>query len=243
MNETLIMAFTGVVALSTVFYVGITCWLAWETRKMRTAQNEPRVSVQLELNNQLGHGGMQLSIRNEGTGPAHEIKFAFTGNADYFIQNGVGEPIDQLPAIRDGLKYLGPDRQFNIILGFLFGEAFERATELPWSFDVHYKDQTGKTKRDTYVLDFSQFSHLIIGEGDSLRKIANSLESIQKEMGYWGTGFHKLQVVTQPKQERAPALGRPSKEEFEAQLARLSIPQESGNVDTDPVPGDVSESE
>ena len=212
MNETLIMAFTGVFALSTVFYVAITCWLAWETRKIRTAQNEPRVSVQIELNNQVGHGGMQLAIRNEGTGPAHEIKFTFSGNPHYFIQNGAGVPVNQLPVIRDGLKYLGPDRQFTIILGYLFGEAFRSATELPWSFDIHYKDRIGKVKSDTYVLDFSQFSHLILSSGDPLRGIEKHLGDIKKEFRHLGTGFHKPQVITQTKEERRKEL-----EEFHQQ--------------------------
>ena len=243
MNETLIVAFTGVVALSTVFYVVITCWLAWETRKMRTAQNEPRVSVQLELNSQVGHGGMQLSIRNEGSGPAHEIKFDFSGNPDYFIQNGAGVPVDQLPVIRDGIKYLGPDRQFTILLGFLFGEAFLKATEHPWIFRVQYKDQNGKSKDDSYVLDFSQFSHLIIGDGDPLRKIAKSIESIDRELLRWGTGFHKLQVVTHPKQNSRPVAQQPSKEEFESQMAHLGIPVEKVVTDAEPVVHDGNGSE
>ena len=233
MNETLIVTFTGVVALSTVFYVGITCWLAWETRKMRTAQNEPRVSIQLELNNQVGHGGMQLVIRNEGTGPAQGLRFDFAGDADYFIQNGVGVPIDQVPAIKDGIKYLGPDRQFTIILGWLFGEAFEKSTEHPWIIQVHYKDQTGKSKSDSYVLDFSQFAHLIIGDGDPLRKIANHLESFNRELRHLGTGFHKLHVISHPKQDHNPIVRPTTKMEFEAQMSELGIPLDFVDPDAD----------
>ena len=162
---------------------------------------------------------MQLAIRNEGTGPAHEIKFDFIGNPDYFLTHGASVPIDRLPVIRDGIKYLGPDRQFTIILGFLFGEAFQKATEHPWTIRVCYKDQTGKSKNDSYVLDFSQFSHLIIGDGDPMRKIADHLDSIKKELRHWGTGFHKLQVITYPNQDRSLTVRRSTEEEFEAEMA------------------------
>ena len=243
MNETLIMAFTGVVALSTVFYVGITCWLAWETRKMRTAQNEPKVSIQLELNSQVGQGGMQLAIRNEGMGPAQDITFEFVGNPNHFTSNGMRTPVDEVPAIRDGLRYLGPGRQFTLILGWLFGDAFNRASEEPWTFHMRYKNQTGKERKESYVLDFSQFSHLIIGDGDPLRKIAKNLESIDKEMGRWGTGFHKLQVVNHPRLKHIPVSQQPTKEEFESQMARLGVPVEYVDVDGDPAVIEGNESE
>ena len=243
MNETLIMVFTGVVAGSTVLYMLITGWLAIENRKMRLAQTEPKVSVQLELNDQIGHGGMQLAIRNEGMGPAESITFEFEGNPDLFTSNGMPTPINEVPVIKDGLKYLGSGRQFTFTLGWLFGEAFEQAKEHPWIFHVKYKNQTGQLRSDSYVLHFSQFSHLMIGEGDPLRKIANSLESIKKELGFWGTGFHKLQVVTQPKHTRTPTPRQQSKEEFESQMSHLGIPVEYVDVDADSADPEEGESE
>lgn len=201
MNETLIVVFTGVVAASTLFYVVITGWLAWETRRMRTAQSEPKVSIQLELNHLVGQGGMQLAIRNEGMGPAQDIRFEFDGNPDLFTSNGMRTPIDQVPVVRDGLKYLGPGRQFTFVLGWLFGDAFVQASKQTWEFHVNYKTQTGKLRKDSYVLDFSQFSHLIIGEGDPLRKIEKHLGDIKKEFGHLGNGFHKPRIITQTKDE------------------------------------------
>ena len=46
--EWLIVAFTGVVALSTVVYAFLTWRLVSETRRMREVQTEPRVSVRVE---------------------------------------------------------------------------------------------------------------------------------------------------------------------------------------------------
>ena len=48
-EDSLILTFTIVVGVSTFFYTIITGWLTYETRKMRLAQTEPRISVQVEL--------------------------------------------------------------------------------------------------------------------------------------------------------------------------------------------------
>ena len=197
----LIAVFSGVVALSTGVYAFLTWKLVSETRRMREAQTEPRVSVQLELSNQAGYGGLQLVIRNEGMGPAQDISFEVQGDLEHFVTNGIGRRIDEIPVIKDGLKHLGPDRQFTLILGWLFGEAFQRANKNPWIFHVSYKSQAGKLRKEAYVLDFSAFSHLIIGGGDPLRGIEKHLDAIQKEFGYLGTGFHKARIITQTKEE------------------------------------------
>ena len=44
-NNLLITIFTGVVAISTVFYAILTCKLVSETKRMRKFQTEPRVVV------------------------------------------------------------------------------------------------------------------------------------------------------------------------------------------------------
>ncbi len=222
------MAFTGVVALSTVFYVGITCWLAWETRKMRTAQNEPKVSIQLDLNHQVGQGGMQLAIRNEGMGPAQDIRFEFEGDPNYFTANGMRTPIDEVSVIKEGLRYLGPGREFTFVLGWLFGKAFERASEQPWTFHIQYKDQTGKSKKDKYILHFSQFSHLILSSGDPLRGIEKHLGDIKKEFRHLGTGFHKPQIIIQTKEERRKEMEQFYQQQVHEQTEDSEFGSESG---------------
>ena len=229
LSQILIIVFTGVVAGCTVLYCVLTAWLALETRKMRTAQSEPKVSVQLELNNQYGTGGMQLAIRNEGMGPAEDIRFEFEGDPNYFTANGMRTPIDEVSVIKEGLRYLGPGREFTFILGWLFGEAFERASEQPWTFHIQYKDQTGKSKKDKYVLHLSQFSHLILSSGDPLRGIEKHLGDINKEFRHLGTGFHKPQVITQTKEEFRRELERGRQQ----RLANKSgSPEDESKVDS-----------
>lgn len=201
-GDSLIVLFTGVVAVSTVAYAILTWKLVSETRRMRQVQTEPRVSMQLELGSGVGHGGLQLEIRNEGMGPATEIRFEFDGDANYFTNRGLGRPITEVPVIKEGIDYLGPDRNFSFVLGWLFGEDFSRAMEAPWKFNVAYKNLSGKKMKDTFILDFSQFSHLIVGAADPLRNIEKHLDAIQKELKSWSTGTRKPQIIIQTKAQQ-----------------------------------------
>lgn len=221
-SEILIIVFTGVVAGSTVAYALLTWRLVSETRRMRESQTEPRVSMRIEFNEGIGHGGMELVIRNEGQGPAQNIKFAFEGDPTYFIEYGQQEPVDQIPVIKNGLRYLGPRQSFRLILGWIFGEAFNRATQMPWTFHVDYESLVGRPRTDTYILDFSQFSDLIVGNRPPLVEIEKHLHSIQKDVRHMTTGFRKIQVITQTKAELR-------KEQEELRKRRISMGNDSEN--------------
>ena len=198
MAEILIVIFTGVVALCTLLYCGLTGWLAWETRQMRRVQTEPRVSIRLEFNEQVGSGLMDLVIRNEGQGLAEDIQFQFKGDPTYFDSE---RPIDMLPAIKNGLKHLSAGQSFRIHLGWLFGDQFTRAIEEPWVIDLCYKNATGKSVSDSFVIDFSQFSELMLMGAAPLKNIEKHLQEIQKDIHFWTTGFYKLHVLTQTEEE------------------------------------------
>ena len=187
--------------MSTVVYAGLTWRLVSETRRMREAQTEPRVSVRVELAERVGQGGLELVIRNEGQGPAQNIQFGFEGDPTYFTENGLEQPIDQIPVIKNGLPYLGPSQHFRVLLGWLFGDAFERASQEPWTFHIDYENPLGKSQRGRYTLDFSQFSGLMVGGGPPLVKIEKHLEALQKDLHHLTTGFRKLHVLTQTRDE------------------------------------------
>ena len=233
LGEILIIGFTGAVAVSTVAYAVLTWRLVSETSRLREAQTEPRVSVRVELAENMGHGAMELIVRNEGQGPAQNIRFSFEGDPTYFTESGLGQPIDEVSAIKNGLPYLGPSQQFRILLGWLFGDAFHRANKEPWTFHIEFENVAGNSRRDTYTLDFSQFAGLIVGDGPPLVRIEKHLEKLQRDVGHLSTGFRKLQVLTQPKEEfdrqRAEAL----REHRERQAANSSdVSSTTGEEDT-----------
>lgn len=220
MADNLILVFSGLVALSTIVYAMLTWKLVTETKRMREVQTEPWVSVHAELSD-VGHGGLELVIRNEGQGPARNIRFEFQGDPNYFEGT---VPLDQLPVIKNGLPYLGPSQTFRFLLGWLFGDSFTRAVEAPWTFHTTYENQAGKPKTDTYLVDFSQFSSLIVGRGSPLYKIEKHLDTLQRDVHQLSTGFNKIRVVTQTKEE-----ARIEMEEFvNQQRARAAA---DGNVD------------
>ena len=223
LEGTLIVAFTGVVAISTVVYAGLTGWLVFETQKLRKAQTEPRVSARIELAERVAQGGLELVIRNEGQGPANDIRFDFEGDPTYFVEHGQQEPIDQIAVIKNGLPYLGSGQTFKLLLGWLFGEAFDRANQMPWVFHISYKSLGGKPTRDTYVLDFSQFAGLIVGGGPPLVKIEKHLDALQRDVHHLLTGFNKPQVITQTKEEYQEELEQLRRER------RRSVPSDSGS--------------
>ena len=198
LGQVLMVVFTGVVATSTVIYAVLTWRLVSETRTMRKAQTEPRVSVYVDLNEHDGHGRMDLVIHNNGQGGAEDIRIDFEGDPTYFDDE---RPIDQLPAIKNGLRYLGPHGSFRILLGWLFGEAFTRAIQEPWTFHLSYKNAIGDKISETFTVDFSQFDGLMFTDGDPLKKIEKHLDSLQKDVHHMTTGFSKLHVLTQTKEE------------------------------------------
>ena len=209
LSEVLIVMFTGVVAVSTVAYAVLTWRLVSETSQLRKAQTEPRVSVRVEIAEMVGHGGLELVVRNEGQGPAQGISFEFEGDPTYFVDHGNILPIDKIPAIENGLSYLGPGQSFRFLLGWLFGEAFERASQKPWTFHVDYESMSGKRARATYILDFLQFAQLPIGSASPLSEMEKHVRTIKDDFHHVTTGFNKLHVLTQTKED-----ARREREEF-----------------------------
>ena len=201
LSEWLIVGFSGAVAASTVVYAVLTWKLVSETRRMREVQTEPRVSVRVEAS-QGGHQGYELVIRNDGQGPAKNVRFKFKGDPSYFRNSWIGRSppsVDQLPAIKDGLDNLEPGQTFRFPLGSTSEEEFSRATQAPWVFHVKYQSLFGKCKLDTFPVDFSQFQGTFF-ERTPLKEISEHLDSIQKDLHRFTEGYARVQVVTQTRE-------------------------------------------
>ena len=209
MSDIILLIFSVVVAVSTMIYAGLTWRLVGETRRMREVQTEPRVSIFPQLNEQTGMG-IDLVIRNDGQGSAYNISFVFHGDPTYFDAE---RPTDQLPIIKDGLPFLGPNQTFRFLLGFLFGDAFNKAIQEPWSFDLSYENQDKHTYQNSYTVDFSQFAQLIVGGGSPIYKIEKHLEKLQRDVHHLSTGFNKISVITQTKDEERQEMANFLKEQ------------------------------
>lgn len=199
--ETLLVWFTGVVAVSTVFYVILTGLLAIETRKTRMAYVEPRVSVRVELS-LAGDFGYELVLSNEGQGVARDVQFKFEGDPSYFRKSfvrGVTPTVDQLPVIRDGLDYLEPGQTWRFPIGTVSEDEFERAAKAPWVFHVRYKNLFGKRRSDTHQIEFSLLRGTFFVP-NRLKEISQHLDSIRKDLNRLTEGFSKVHIVTESKE-------------------------------------------
>ena len=250
LGQVLMVVFTGVVAASTVVYAKLTSKLVSETRAMRKAQTEPRLSVQVELDENIRDGRMDLVIRNHGDGGAEDIRIGFKGDPTYFNDD---RPIDQVSIIRNGLPYLGPRGTFRIFLGWLIGEAFTRAIQKPWTFDLTYKNSMGDTISVPFNIEFSQFDGLMYASGDPLKKVEKHLKSLRDDVRSMTKGTRPLHVVTEPREEyverrqeqarqrkgdTSSAETRSSRREFIAKVEALGISTDTvETIDTHPEEG------
>ena len=66
--------FAMVAAVSMAFYVILICSLVKETKKLREAQTEPKISIILQIS-RVGIHCIDLVIKNIGLGPAYNVKF------------------------------------------------------------------------------------------------------------------------------------------------------------------------
>ena len=202
-DSTNIVAITAVaVTILTAFYAWLTSRLVSETQKMRRVQTNPRVSVRVEMDH-TGMSGYELVVRNEGQGPARNVRFAFNGDSSYFRNGVVGRAppcVEELAIIKNGLDHLEAGQTFRFFLGTVTPQEFERASQSPWVFHTEYEDMYGKFLKDTYTVDFSFFSGMFF-EPDRLEEISTALKDLQKDLHRLTEGHAKVHVVVQARDD------------------------------------------
>jgi len=184
--------FTGVVAISTVIYAVLTAFLVFETRKMRRAQTEPRLTAYFEPIEELVNFG-HLYIKNIGLGPAFNISFELTSEGS---DSGGADLIKDFYSTKffdTGVKYLGPDQALRS--GYTsFTDNFEEKLKATIVVKICYRNSTNAKHEELYRIDLSELE----GSGrlgkPHLYSIAQSLEKIQKDVGHLASGFSKLKV-------------------------------------------------
>lgn len=189
------LVFSFVVALSTLVYALLTWILVSETRRMRRAQTEAKVTVQV-VRHPDTMGFVDILFRNEGTGPARDIHF------DARLENpGVGdaslvEVIKSIGFVHKGLDYLSAGAEHRSFFAAL-REDFEQKMATAIRVDVRYRVATGAELKDSYLLDLSVFRNMSRLGDPPLASMASSMKSLQKDVHDLATGWKKLQVITQ----------------------------------------------
>lgn len=191
----LLVVFSLVVTGATVFYVILTRSLVSESRKMREAQTEPNIFVSLHSKEDWV-GLIDLVIQNIGLGAAYNLKFELKPDFEY----SKGQFLSELNFIKNGVNYLAPSQKIKHFLTSLVGKKELEKTKI--EFEVKYENSLGKLSQKNYILDFSEFyGRLRVGE-PSLKKIADNLEKIQKDIHtIMYSSYPRIKVVTHTKKD------------------------------------------
>ncbi len=187
--------FSAVVAIATVVYAILTWRLTSETRKMREAQTEPRVSATIQPREEWINF-IDMVIQNIGLGPAYNIKLEANPDFEY----AKGEFLSELGFMKNGLRYLAPNQKLQFFLTSMI-EDFDKKVKTPFTIKVSYKNKFGKKYSEDLVIDFSE----LIGLGQlgepPLHKIAKNMEDIEKDLHHLSTGFHRMKVIRYTKED------------------------------------------
>lgn len=213
--------FSGLVTLATVVYAILTWVLVTETRRMRRAQTNAKMTISLESRKEWLNF-IDVVVRNEGLGPAFGVRFTVepvgTGG-----DLSIAESIRSFGFIERGLDYFSPGQELRSFLTSMV-EGFDAKLATRVAVTIRYRTAFGEELSDSYLLDFSFLKGMTqLGEPD-LHGIAKAVKSIAEDMGHLTNGFNRLEVITQDRtaylreqQEREvrdrKGLQRPSEQE------------------------------
>ncbi len=178
--------------LATVVYAFLTAVLVRETRRMREAQTEPRIEIvaaPLEQSINI----FILQVRNIGPGPAHDISFSLSGKKSSAGEIELIKDFSKSQFLITGLNYLGPGRHLRS--GFTqINQNFVEKIKAELVVQTSYRSSTGKLYNDEILINFSEYE----GYGQLGREptyaIAQSIEKLERHVGWLVTGFKKLPV-------------------------------------------------
>ena len=184
-----VLLFTGVVAISTVLYVALTGWLAWETRNMRKAQTEPQIAAYVHPSERAS-GFLDLFVQNTGLGAARNVRLSVDPELEYLP----GKHLSDLGIFKSGWNYLAPNQRLHICYIRLIppqsseGEeavkAYNKKLGTPITISTKWENATRKVSNGSYTLDFSGTSKML-AVAQPLPQIESHLKSIAEHIGYF----------------------------------------------------------
>ena len=195
------VVFTAFVAIATIVYAILTWKLVSETKKMREAQTEPKVSAIVQANEKAIQL-IDLIIQNIGLGPAYDIEFKL--DPDFVDKDG---KLSDVGIMKYGLKYLAPNQKIQIGLTTIIGDYAEKI-KVKFKIIILYKNSLSKSYTDEYLIDFSQFigmSRLETNEDKIVEKvdnIASNIGSIGRDINSISSSIKKISEQAKPPLER-----------------------------------------
>jgi hypothetical protein len=184
----LTLIFSSIVAISTAVYAILTWRLVTETKEMRKAQTEPKVSIHMQPDEST-RGIFYLIIENIGMGPAYNITFKL----DNDIERAPGYFLSKNGFFEKGISFLPPHQRYSILFTTWLVD-YENKINSEANIEVKYRDCSGFEYSDHYSIDLSLFKDLIRSANSSQDAIAKSLENIHQDIANIMRGWDKLHV-------------------------------------------------
>lgn len=195
------VVFTGVVTVATAVYAALTWKLVSETRLMREVQTEPKLAVTMKSIDEAIHI-VRLHFRNIGQGPAYDVKFAPRIEFGNELSSVLLAEFTEPNYFKTGLSYLGPNEE-RVSMFTELTKNYDEKLSTVLAFDVIYKSVTGKSYRDTLTVDMSQYKGTERLGKPHLYAIAQSLESLQKDVDRLVSGNKRLKTDVYSAADRA----------------------------------------
>ncbi|NDP62966.1 hypothetical protein [Polaromonas sp.] len=192
--------FTAVVTVATAVYAVLTWKLVTETRLMREVQTEPKLSVTLRSIDEAIHI-VRLHFQNIGQGPALSVKFTPRVESGNESSAALLENFTKPNYFNTGLSYFGPGQE-RVSMYTQLTENHEAKLSTVLAFDVEYKSVTGKTYKDTLIVDMSEYKGTHQLGKPHLYAIAQSLERLQKDVDRLVGGSKRLQADVFSREDR-----------------------------------------
>ncbi|MGB4263292.1 MAG: hypothetical protein WBJ29_07140 [Fervidobacterium sp.] len=174
LSDIISLVFSGVVAISTVVYAVLTYQLTSETRKMREAQTEPKISISIQHREEYIKL-LDMIVENIGQGPAYGVKFEV--DPDFEIVKGYF--LSQLGFVKNGVAYFAPKQKIEFFLTNI-AEGFNDKVNIEIKIKVTYSSKAGKRYEDEYIISFKELAGLISLESPK-SKIAYALERSERD--------------------------------------------------------------
>ncbi len=189
--------FSGLVTLATLVYAVLTWKLVSETKRMRKAQTDAKVTVRVETRKEAVNF-IDFVVANEGVGPAYNVAFEIRPLRFKKIDSSIHDKINSLGFFQKGIEYLSPTQEIRTFLTSMLQD-FDKKIDTAFYISVSYKNSSKEKRNDSFLIDMSIFKGLQqVGKPD-LYSIAKDLEKIQKDFHNIATGFLKPYIITQTK--------------------------------------------
>lgn len=197
---------SALASLWTIVYTWFTLWIIFETRKstkqskdLFEISQQPNIDIYIE-SDESWHPRVNIVIKNTWYGWAYNIKLdsdkdfnIFDSKDDYTLKN--------LWYFKNGISYLPPNGSRESFFTMM-DTNYEEKVDWKINISVNYTDKYWKIHEWVFLINLDQFENTVHIWEPPLYKISKNIEKISNNINNLSTGFKKLQVITQTKEEK-----------------------------------------